>query len=78
LTLDFIKSQVDLRVVVLLRQSPSSTLLVHYSRVPELTDELEPTLYPNRTRLTLVAVHKLNMELDLQSLFGLHVHSCTH
>ncbi len=22
--------------------------------------------------------HMLNMELDLQSLFGLHVHSCTH
>ncbi len=22
--------------------------------------------------------HRLNMELDLQSLFGLHVHSCTH
>jgi hypothetical protein len=22
--------------------------------------------------------HRLNMELDFQSLFGLHVHSCTH
>jgi hypothetical protein len=22
--------------------------------------------------------HMFNMELDLQSLFGLHVHSCTH
>ncbi len=22
--------------------------------------------------------HRLNMELDYQSLFGLHVHSCTH
>jgi hypothetical protein len=22
--------------------------------------------------------HRLNMELDLRSLFGLHVHSCTH
>ncbi len=22
--------------------------------------------------------HRLNMELDLQSIFGLHVHSCTH
>ncbi len=22
--------------------------------------------------------HKLNMDLDLQSLFGLHVHGCTH
>ncbi len=22
--------------------------------------------------------HRLNMELDLQSLFGLHMHSCTH
>ncbi len=22
--------------------------------------------------------HRLNMELHLQSLFGLHVHSCTH
>jgi hypothetical protein len=25
-----------------------------------------------------VVTHRLNMELDLQSLFGLHVHSCTH
>jgi hypothetical protein len=25
-----------------------------------------------------IEVHRLNMELDLQSLFGLHVHSCTH
>jgi hypothetical protein len=23
-------------------------------------------------------MHRLNMELDLQSLFGLYVHSCTH
>jgi hypothetical protein len=23
-------------------------------------------------------MHRLNMELDLQILFGLHVHSCTH
>jgi hypothetical protein len=23
-------------------------------------------------------VHRLNMELDLQSFFGLHVHSCIH
>jgi len=23
-------------------------------------------------------IHRLNMELDLQGLFGLHVHSCTH
>ncbi len=22
--------------------------------------------------------HRLDMELDLQSLFGLHMHSCTH
>jgi hypothetical protein len=25
-----------------------------------------------------VWMHRLNMELDLQSLFGLHGHSCTH
>ncbi len=25
-----------------------------------------------------VSSNRLNMELDLQSLFGLHVHSCTH
>jgi hypothetical protein len=25
----------------------------------------------------LQAEHRLNMKLDLQSLFGLHVHSCT-
>ena len=24
------------------------------------------------------SIHRLNMELDLQSFFGLHVHSCTH
>ncbi len=29
-------------------------------------------------RLPEGAVHKLNMELHLQSLFGLHVHSCTY
>ncbi len=27
---------------------------------------------------TFRSSHRLNMELDLQSLFGLHVHSCTH
>ncbi len=26
----------------------------------------------------VVSHHRLNMGLDLQSLFGLHVHSCTH
>ncbi len=26
----------------------------------------------------IVKNHRLNMELELQSLFGLHVHSCTH
>ncbi len=26
----------------------------------------------------VAACHSLNMELDLQSIFGLHVHSCTH
>jgi hypothetical protein len=25
-----------------------------------------------------VLTHRSNMELDLQSLFGLHVHSCIH
>ncbi len=35
---------------------------------------------PPRSQTTSVKVrnHRLNMELDLQSLFGLHVHSCTH
>ncbi len=33
----------------------------------------------NRKPLNLVCyTHGLNMELDLQSLFGPHVHSCTH
>ncbi len=27
---------------------------------------------------TLTLTHRLNMELDLQSLFGLTVHRCTH
>jgi hypothetical protein len=32
-----------------------------------------------RTAVALrIIKHRLNMELDLQSLFGLHVHSCTH
>jgi|LakMenE18May11ns_1017448.scaffolds.fasta_scaffold9631727_1 hypothetical protein len=26
----------------------------------------------------LRSTHRLNMEIDLQSLFGLHVHSCTY
>ncbi len=34
------------------------------------SEELAP-LYPTRNAPT----HRLNMELDLQSLFGLHVHS---
>ncbi len=33
-------------------------------------------LLPPGTQVSLV--HSLNMELDLQSLFGLHVHSCIH
>jgi hypothetical protein len=28
--------------------------------------------------LRVCLTHRFNMELDLQSLFGLHVHSCTH
>jgi hypothetical protein len=30
------------------------------------------------SKLSFPQGHRLNMELDLQSLFGLHVHSCTH
>jgi|688.fasta_scaffold914836_1 hypothetical protein len=29
-------------------------------------------------RTSIDSLHRLNMELALQSLFGLHVHSCTH
>ncbi len=29
-------------------------------------------------RMSVNLNHRLNMELDHQSLFGLHVHSCTH
>ncbi len=28
--------------------------------------------------LIIITICRLNMELDLESLFGLHVHSCTH
>jgi hypothetical protein len=28
--------------------------------------------------LSLRVTYRLNIELDLRSLFGLHVHSCTH
>ncbi len=31
-----------------------------------------------KEKLKISWMHRLNMELDLQSLFGLHVHSCTH
>ncbi len=33
-----------------------------------------------QTRISIKVwkAHRLNIELDLQSLFGLHVHSCTH
>jgi hypothetical protein len=31
-----------------------------------------------RRQIFEVTEHRLNMELDLQSLFGLHVLSCTH
>jgi hypothetical protein len=33
---------------------------------------------PYSRKETLWFEHRLNMELDLQSLFGLHVQSCTH
>jgi hypothetical protein len=32
----------------------------------------------SRHLTTALLPHRINMELDLQSLFGLHVHSCTH
>ncbi len=43
----------------------------------------DPTFYiksalDNRQPITNSYNHRLNMELDLQSLFGLHVLSCTH
>jgi len=31
-----------------------------------------------RLNFSFRLAHRLNMEVDLQSLFGLHVHSCTH
>ncbi len=41
-----------------------------------------PTYYQLCLRLNVLEfnalMHRLNMELDLQSLFGLHVYSCTH
>jgi hypothetical protein len=33
---------------------------------------------PDPHPLPMQSVHRLNMELVLQSLLGLHVHSCTH
>ncbi len=43
----------------------------------EAIDSLEIDLLPKKT-VFLGIKHKLNMKLDLQSLFGLHVHSFTH
>ncbi len=34
--------------------------------------------YEWSTTISNLSHHRLNMELDLQSLFGLHVHSCAH
>jgi hypothetical protein len=33
---------------------------------------------PSTKYFFLTVHHRLNMEIDLQSLYGLHVHSCTH
>ncbi len=39
-----------------------------------VSSNIQYSLYAGNEALS----HRLNMELDLQSLFGLHVHSCTH
>jgi hypothetical protein len=43
-----------------------------------LSNAIEPDLLLTPLSLTVSYWHRLNMELDLQSLFGLQVHSCTH
>jgi hypothetical protein len=35
-------------------------------------------MFPSERDLAKWLEHRLNMELDLQNLFGLHVHNCTH
>ncbi len=54
---------------------PPKSLQIIFNYITFNIVELTPGAVEN-DRVT--TVHMLNMELDLQSLFGLHVHSCTH
>ncbi len=39
---------------------------------------LEEHIYDDICTIICSLTHRLNIELELQSLFGLHVQSCTH
>jgi hypothetical protein len=55
------------------------TSLFHVWDKPRGTREREPPdIMVEGSAWMKAEHHRLNMELDLQSLFGLHVHSCTH
>jgi hypothetical protein len=43
----------------------------------EITSKLR-NQFKDKVGHSLTGKHRLNMELDLQSLFGLYVHSCSH
>ncbi len=46
--------------------------------LPHLRRYSQKVSSPEKELTVFMVEHRLNMELDLQSLFGLHVHSCTH
>jgi hypothetical protein len=48
-----------------------------HTSIPNSSSILHPVFY-NLATFVVLFHHRLNMELDLQSLFGLHVNSCTH
>ena len=57
----------------------SQELKVGEIRLPRIRFQADnPHLLPETRMQIARSIDRLNVELDLQSLFGLHVHSCTH
>jgi hypothetical protein len=76
----------DMKAVIMMLISPVNSMYISVISPPRRKDVLEenPGPIPSSSILRplidfLMSFHnRLNIELDLQSIFGLHVHSCTH
>jgi hypothetical protein len=51
---------------------------VYATHIPTSLYKKDTALHKLKERVSRNFPARLNMELDLQSIFGLHVHSCTH